>query len=133
MTTRNLPRGKVRPARKAGNLTAIVSPTKCGILEVSQSYKLPRPVTGIALLPSIECRNVVNRLQPPGCFHIRHLLTPSSPIRPFPGEFRSVFKCPVINQSEYINIRNLLDAPSLYLQSNNSNAVRPNCTAYTLQ
>jgi hypothetical protein len=43
MSTRNLPGGKGRPARKADNLTAIYEPTvyrKCGSLDVSQPYAL---------------------------------------------------------------------------------------------
>jgi hypothetical protein len=52
MSTRNLPGGKGRPVREADNPTAICEPTKCGSLDVSQPYRLPRPVTVIAL-PSL--------------------------------------------------------------------------------
>jgi hypothetical protein len=41
MSTGKLPGGKGRPARKADNLTALCEPnvwTKCGSLDVSQSY-----------------------------------------------------------------------------------------------
>jgi hypothetical protein len=61
MSTMNLPGGKGRPARKADNLTAIVSQLsrKCGRLDVPQPYRPSLPVTGIALpLPSV--RNVFN-------------------------------------------------------------------------
>jgi hypothetical protein len=42
---------RARPARKADNLTAVSRLSrKCGILNISQPYRPPRPVTGIALL-----------------------------------------------------------------------------------
>jgi hypothetical protein len=48
MSTRNLPGGKGRAARKATNLTAICEPSrKCGGLDVSQLYGPPRPVTAL--------------------------------------------------------------------------------------
>jgi hypothetical protein len=40
---------KVRLVRGADNLTATyVVSRQCGILNISQSYRAPRPVTGIA-------------------------------------------------------------------------------------
>jgi hypothetical protein len=42
---------KVRPVRGADNLTAISELSRqCGILNISQPYRPPRPVTGIDLL-----------------------------------------------------------------------------------
>jgi hypothetical protein len=52
MSTRNLPGGKWRPARKADNLTATCEPIvwrKCGSFDNSQSYGPSWPVAGIPL------------------------------------------------------------------------------------
>jgi hypothetical protein len=43
ISTRNLPRGKGRPARKADNLTVICEPI------VYKMWETPQPVTGIGL------------------------------------------------------------------------------------
>jgi hypothetical protein len=48
MSTNNLPGGKVRPARKAYNLTAICELIVWKMLGISQQYRPPRPVTGMA-------------------------------------------------------------------------------------
>jgi hypothetical protein len=56
--------GKGRPACKADDLTAICEPTvyrKFWILNVSQSYGPPWPVTGIAL-PSFTCKGPLRDL-----------------------------------------------------------------------
>jgi hypothetical protein len=44
-----------RPERKVHILPPYVSPLsrECGILDISQSYRLPGPVSGIALLVTI--------------------------------------------------------------------------------
>jgi hypothetical protein len=43
---------KVRPVRRADNLTAICERLfrQCGILDISQPYRPPRSVTGVTLL-----------------------------------------------------------------------------------
>jgi hypothetical protein len=52
MKTNNVSGSKVRRVRKADNLTPSVSrlSRQCGILNISQAYRPPRPVTGITLL-----------------------------------------------------------------------------------
>jgi hypothetical protein len=54
ISTRNIPGGKERPARKSDNLTAICEPVsrlsrKCGSLNVSQLYGSSWPIIRIAL------------------------------------------------------------------------------------
>jgi hypothetical protein len=64
MSTRNLPGGKERPARKVDNLTAICEPIvkKMWNLDLSQLSGAPRPVTGIAL-PSFYLYTSLHILQ----------------------------------------------------------------------
>jgi hypothetical protein len=51
MSKRRFSVGKAKPGRKADNLIAICELcTRCGILNISQPYMLPRPVTETALL-----------------------------------------------------------------------------------
>jgi hypothetical protein len=56
---------RARPVRKADKYTAICKPIgrlsrQCGILSITQPYRPPGPVTGIALL----------YLQDNGCVHV---------------------------------------------------------------
>jgi hypothetical protein len=46
MSTRNLPGGRKRPARRADNIAAICKPNvwKCGSFDVSQACEPPLPV-----------------------------------------------------------------------------------------
>jgi hypothetical protein len=42
---------RARPVRRAENLTAVSRVSRqCGVLNISQSYRSPEPVTGITLL-----------------------------------------------------------------------------------
>jgi hypothetical protein len=51
MNTRRYSGSKVRPTCKADNLSSVSwSSRQCGILDISQPYRPPQPVTGIALL-----------------------------------------------------------------------------------
>jgi hypothetical protein len=52
MSTKNRPGGKGRSVREADNFTANCNPIsrQCGILNISQPYRPPWSVTGIALL-----------------------------------------------------------------------------------
>jgi hypothetical protein len=56
MSTRNLPGGKQWPACKVDNLPSSMGlpSRKCGSLDVSQSYRPPRPPTRTALLRKIN-------------------------------------------------------------------------------
>jgi hypothetical protein len=50
MSTRNIPGGKGRPARKAVSPPSVrLLSSICGNLDVSQPYRPSRPVTGIEL------------------------------------------------------------------------------------
>jgi hypothetical protein len=53
---------KVRLVREADNLTAIYErlPRQCGILKISQAYKRPRPVTGIAFFNTTTTTTINN-------------------------------------------------------------------------
>jgi hypothetical protein len=57
MSIRNLPGGEGRPARKADELTAICEPfsRQYGSLNLSQTYRPSRPLTGTAL-PYLQCK-----------------------------------------------------------------------------
>jgi hypothetical protein len=45
---------KVRLVRSADNLTAISEPRQYGILNISQPYRPPRPVTGMLYFPLLH-------------------------------------------------------------------------------
>jgi hypothetical protein len=55
---------KMRPVRRADNLTAIYEPIAkhCGILNISQPNRPARPVTGTALLLLVNVNDVHARL-----------------------------------------------------------------------
>jgi hypothetical protein len=73
MSTRNLPVGEGRPARKADNQPPSVSrlSRKCGSLDISQPYGPPRPVTGIVYLYLTPNGGAVARF--PWTSHGRHI------------------------------------------------------------